>query len=243
MALVVLVMVSLRVVIALVTAVAYLRSDFAGGPPGLAGVISYRASDPVLVVTLTALVASCVLDGPTPRARGLASAALVVAGVSVTVALVFALIGLNPGDAVGVVNTLDQLVVLAVPVLAMVALARLRQLVPASVAGGEARSISTGAQPAMPQPPAPTPIDEQYQPSWLPDTAAGAAWQRAGDAAAGAPASGWGTPGQGGGWQVEPGTPSQPGPPVGGWHPDPDPDQGRRDAQQPPHNDRDRPPA
>lgn len=241
MALVVLVVVSLRVVIALITAVVYLRSDFAGGLPDLAGVISYRASDPVLVVTLTALVASCVLAGPTPRARELASAALVVIGVSLIVALVFALIGLTPGDAVGVVNTLDQLVVLAVPVLAMVALARLRQLVPASVAGGEARSISTAAQPAMPQPPAPTPIDEQYQPSWLPDTAAGAAWQRAGDAAAGAPASGWGTPGQGGGWQVEPGTPSQPGPPAGGWHPDPGPDQGRRDAQEPPRNDGDRP--
>ena len=42
--------------------------------------------------------------------------------------------------------------------------------------------------------------DPAKQPTWQPDEAAGAAWLKAGDAAAGAAATGWGTPGDAGGW-------------------------------------------
>ncbi len=213
-ALVVLSVLAVRVLIALGTAVVYLRSDFDGGLANLAAVISYRAGDPVLVALLAALVALCVLSGPTPRARELASAALVVVGVSLVVALVFtviALVGLGQVDGIRVVNTLDQLLELTVPVLALVALVRLRPLAPAR-STGDPYAVAAAETPIIAPPPAPTPVDEQYQPSWLPDTAAGAAWQRAGDAAAGAPASGWGTPGQGGGWQVDPGPATGPAP-------------------------------
>src|SRR4029453_17827510 len=42
----------------------------------------------------------------------------------------------------------------------------------------------------------------QLEPVWPPDEASGAAWHTAGDAALGAPATGWGTPGESGGWQA-----------------------------------------
>lgn len=199
-AVVLLVVLAVRVVMALVAAVVYLQGEF-GGLPSLAGLLSYRASDPILVVATAAVVASCVLTRPTPRVREIATAALVVVGVSLVVALVFALVGLGSGDAAGLVSTVDQLATLALPVLALVVIVRVRQLLPAA-GSADPYAVAAAAQPALPQLPAP--VDEQYQPSWLPDTASGAAWHRAGDAASGAPASGWGTPGQAGGWQVDP---------------------------------------
>ena len=45
---------------------------------------------------------------------------------------------------------------------------------------------------ALPPPPVTAAPDQRLQPTWHPDTAAGAAWRTAGDAAAGAPAAGWG---------------------------------------------------
>ena len=73
-------------------------------------------------------------------------------------------------------------------------LVKLFQLQPAPVvvrAGAAAPPV-----PELPAPPVqPGPPDPQLQPTWQPDAAAGAAWLTAGDAAAGAPATGWGTPG------------------------------------------------
>ena len=49
--------------------------------------------------------------------------------------------------------------------------------------------------------PVPAPaVDPQLQPGWSPDAAVGAVWRRAGDAAAGAPATTWDAPGQTAGW-------------------------------------------
>jgi hypothetical protein len=42
----------------------------------------------------------------------------------------------------------------------------------------------------------------QLEPVWQADEASGVAWHTAGDAALGAPAAGWGTPGEAGGWQA-----------------------------------------
>lgn len=248
-ALVVLVVLAVRVVMALVAAVVYLQSDF-GDLSSLAGLISYRASDPLLVVVMAALVVSCVLTGPTPRARGIATASLVVVGVSLIVALVFALAVLGSGDAVGLMSTLDQLATLALPVLCLIVIVKVRQLLPAGASTSATYPVAAVAQPGPP--PVAAPVDEQYQPSWLPDTASGAAWHRAGDAASGAPASGWGTPGQAGGWQVDPSQlpyppqpphrpePTQPGSAPGPL-PLPGPDQGGWGGAEAPRNDWDQP--
>lgn len=251
-ALVILVVLALRVLLALVTAVVYVGIDLAGGLPAAANLVSFRATDPLLCLVLAALVASCVLVGPpTRRARGLASSAVVVVGVSVLVSLVFAVLGLATRSDLAPVNALDALTVLALPVLVVVALVRLRSAAPggppSSVLAG-ARSSTAIANPTLPDPALahqdPGPPDEQYLPSWLPDTASGAAWNRAGDAAAGAPASGWGTPGQGGGWQVGPTGPAPTGPAApasGGWTPDPAADQEGWSSPPPPGPDRNPP--
>ena len=56
---------------------------------------------------------------------------------------------------------------------------------------------------AAPTEPAPAALpSSQLEPVWQPDEASGAAWYTAGDAALGAPAAGWGTPGESGGWQA-----------------------------------------
>lgn len=251
-ALVILVVLALRVLLALVTAVVYVGIDLAGGLPAAANLVSFRATDPLLCLVLAALVASCVLAGPpTRRARGLASVALVVVGVSVLVSLVFAVLGLATRSDLAPVNALDALTVLALPVLLVIALVRLRSAAPGgsrSSALAGARSSTAIASPTLPDPAfprqVPGPPDEQYQPSWLPDTASGAAWNRAGDAAAGAPASGWGTPGQGGGWQVGPTTPAPSGPSVptaGSSTPDSAVDQGGWGAPPPRAPDREPP--
>jgi hypothetical protein len=75
-----------------------------------------------------------------------------------------------------------------------VALLRRPALVAAPPAAGEVGSAESD-QPV----PAPA-ADPQLQPGWSPDVAVGAVWRRAGDAASGAPATGWDTPGQAPGW-------------------------------------------
>lgn len=203
-ALVLVIVLAVRVLITMLTAVLYARADPTGGLTGVASLLSSRVEDPVLVAVLAALVAVCVLaDPPVPHARALATSALVVVAISVVSALsalVFALMGLSRLSALAVVNTLDLVAGLAVPMLALVALVKLRAL--AAAPGAYALTGSEQPQTA-PELTARTQLDEQQQPGWRPDSAAGVAWNRAGDAAAGAPASGWGTPGQGGSWHVE----------------------------------------
>jgi hypothetical protein len=91
------------------------------------------------------------------------------------------------------------LLALAVPALVLVALLRLRREArgesraserPAAVASGEPAAAAIESRPA----------EVQHEPTWQPDVAAGAAWMTAGDAATGAAASRWGTPGDDGGW-------------------------------------------
>ena len=61
--------------------------------------------------------------------------------------------------------------------------------------------------------PIPQPPDPRLQPTWQPDAAAGAVWRTAGEAAAGAPATGWGTE-TSAAWQPIPTQPNGPRPQV-----------------------------
>jgi hypothetical protein len=169
---------------------------------------------------LTLVLVSCVLADPTPRVRTLTTIALVVVGVAFLVALTFGVMALAaPSDTSGT-DTVDLLANLAVPVLALITLVRLLPATTAAQSPGGPRpgELAGADQPALPPVP-----DPRYQPTWQPDQAAGAAWSTAGDAAAGAPASGWGTPGQQGGWQypppVAPPGSQPPGPPPGSQQP------------------------
>jgi hypothetical protein len=63
-------------------------------------------------------------------------------------------------------------------------------------------------------PPEESQPDPELQPTWQPDTAAGAAWYTAGDAASGRPAAGWGSPASASGWQPAPRLPVTAGDPA-----------------------------
>ena len=195
----------LRVVAAIVGTLVW-SGDRPGGSAISAAEFSYRTVDPALVVVLVLLVASCILVSPVRHARALAMAGALVVGLSVLVAVGLAILGASRGGADGDgvtlgLATLDALLLLAVPLLGFVFLVRLVELAPVLRRRDEPEAnpaLTTGGPDDQVSPdPAPDPA---LEPTWQPDLAAGAAWQTAGDAAAGAPASGWGTPGQTADW-------------------------------------------
>lgn len=195
-ALTALIVVAARLLNALVSAAIYAGHD---GVSNVAGLIAYRAADATLIAVATALVASCVLADRTRHASALTIAGSIVVGAATLAGLSFALLMLGtPGDTF-VVDTIELLFNLAVPVLCLILLIRLALLRPAGAVAGQPYAIQADG-PGFDRPAIAVP-EPQYQPTWQPDVAAGAAWQTAGEAAAGAPASGWGTPGQQGGWQ------------------------------------------
>jgi len=199
-AIVALLILGLRVVAAILGTVAY-SGD---GPRGFtisAGELSYRTIDPALVVVLVLVVASCILISPVRPARALARAGAVVVGLSILVCLALAVLGASRGGATVGLDTLDTLLLLAVPLLGFVLLVRLVAVAPDPTVRepSKASPALTTGDPEDQAPPEP-PSDPALEPTWQPDVAAGAAWHTAGEAAAGAPASGWGTPGETADW-------------------------------------------
>lgn len=205
---------ALRVLLALVSAGVYAGDDVLRTFARAAGPLAYRVGDPTLVLALAAALLACGLADRTPNARTLTLVGVITVGASVLVNLVFLVAGSTAGGPTRVVDTLTGLLLLVVPVLVGVVLVRLLSALPAAQAAPAATPYAiTPAQPdgyASYQP-IPQTQDAQYQPTWQPDVAAGAAWHTAGDAASGAPAAGWGTPGQSGGWVPTPPPPTAPG--------------------------------
>jgi hypothetical protein len=157
--------------------------------------LALRLVNPVLVALLAVLVASCWKPEATSRARGLTVLSLLLTAGLFATALGLLLAGVlrAPADAragmfavfLGVVPWVTTAVI-AIGV--FVALLR-RPSVAATPALVEAAApVSTPA------------VDPQLQPGWSPDAAVGTVWRRAGDAAAGAPATSWEAPGQTAGW-------------------------------------------
>jgi hypothetical protein len=151
---------------------------------------------PVLVVLLTALLLFCWVAEPTPRARGLTVAGLVLTGALVVGAVVAAVASLTtaPGGEGGALALLPWLV--APVTVAVVALAAQVALL---------RRPASGPTPAPPAelesaPPDPELVDPQQQPTWTSDAAVGTVWRRAGDAASQRPETSWDAPDQSGGW-------------------------------------------
>lgn len=158
-------------------------------------------TDPLTVVVLTVVLASTVVWSPIASARAFGTWAMAVVGLGVLLSLV-ADVGWLVGQptAASTLWSADAVLRLVVPVLALVALARLRPERSAAMAGELTPEPSALAlEPAESQPEA----DPSREPTWQPDQAAGAAWMKAGDAASGAAASGWGTAGDAGGWSPQ----------------------------------------
>ncbi|HYP45161.1 MAG TPA: hypothetical protein VEQ66_08205 [Propionibacteriaceae bacterium] len=198
------------------------RGTYGDNPLALASFsLATTVLDLLTALVLVGLVASCVLWRPTPHARQLTLAALVLVSLAVVVALAAGLMWLTGVDlGMGALADFGRLM-LGLPLLVLAALT-LGRLLPATAidaAANRPRELSQadGTQPSSP-PPAELPAAQpSTQPTWQPDEAAGAAWTTAGDAATGAAASGWGTSAERGGWVPQP--TSQPAPPAADEHP------------------------
>ncbi len=183
------------------------------GPTGLDAFAAHGLSllSPVNAIVLLLAVAWCAVLRPiTPGARKLTIAALTVALIGTVAQFVFGVIGLvragrRAGVFSAVIDAIGYLGFTILPVVAVVALAK--------ILGGLRReefrrieaqemTVELPRPGSAPQTPADAESDQapQTEPTWRPDEASGAAWQTAGAAAAGAQASGWGRPGERGGW-------------------------------------------
>ena len=160
--------------------------------------LSYPAALPALVVLLAMLVLSCVL-GRTAHARLLTGLSLVTTALAGVVAVALAVADLAVGGPSTLIELLPGVAALSVALVAFGLLVILWRRVP-----GAARAERPVIETAEPDQPAPEVVDPQQQPTWPTDLAAGAAWRTAGDAAAGAPATGWTGPGEAAGWGPAP---------------------------------------
>ena len=160
------------------------------------GDVRYRMPETLTILVLGLIVASCVLGQRTAHARTLTVLALVGSTLSILSSLTLQFVA--PVNGSLVVVWLDLVLDLVVPVLVVVGLATL-------LAGQRSAAGTAPPSPAIVQSAPTTPAalpSSQLEPVWQPDEASGAAWYTAGDAALGAPAAGWGTPGESGGWQA-----------------------------------------
>jgi hypothetical protein len=177
-------------------------ATFDGSLEAMRWQLGARIGNPVPLIALAVLVSFCVLRNRTPHARQLTLVSLVVAAIAVMLGLVLTLFGFwSAAPFLAVVAAFVPQVFSVIAVLLLIKLLQL-QAVPRRLPPG------IGLVPHDPESlPAPPVSDPRLEPTWQPDVAAGAAWHRAGDAAAGAPASGWGTDASTG-WQPIPAQPN-----------------------------------
>jgi hypothetical protein len=164
-------------------------ASYSGPTANVGLLLSARAANPVPLIVLAVLVTFCVVRQRTPHARLLTILSLVVAVIAVLFGLTLALLGLA-AESTPVLAVLATIVTQLISLIAIVLLIKLLQLqaVPRRLPAGIGLAPYPYAEP-LPGPQLP---DQQLQPTWQPDTATGAVWRTAGEAAAGAPATGWG---------------------------------------------------
>src|SRR5215212_8901181 len=122
--------------------------------------------------------------------------------VTILVALSLGVMGMVAESVTRVLDLVELLLPIVVGVLVVFALARLLPM--SATQGGEPEPPAvTEASPGEAVRPTALPSPRQ-EPVWQPDAASGVAWYSAGDAAVGAPAAGWGTPDESGGWYPMP---------------------------------------
>ena len=167
--------------------------------------LSAQAANPVPLIALAVLVSFCVLRERTSHARLLTLLSLIAGVLAVLFGLGLALLGFA-AEPTPVLWALAAIVTQVTSVIVVVLLIKLFQLqaVPRRLPAG------IGLPPYQESLPAAPPPDQRLQPTWQPDTAAGAVWRTAGEAAAGAPAAGWGTGATSAAWQPIPTQPNGP---------------------------------
>jgi hypothetical protein len=173
-------------------------ATFEGPLVSLGWMWSERVANPTSLLCLAVLVSFCVLRERTPHARQLTLISLVVAVIAVLLGLTLALLGI--GATAPILAVLAAIVPQALSIIAVGLLIKLVQLqavprrLPPGVGlvpldpefrNGERRPVTDSL--------APSAAGQRLQPTWHPDPAAGAAWRTAVDAAAGVPATGWGS--------------------------------------------------
>jgi hypothetical protein len=205
-----------QLVVAVISLVVYGSPDAYGSLPAAAVVLAGWLPPTLPIVILTLLVASCLLGRRTRHAGVLAVLAVIAGTLSVLLTLVFGVIRLATGSPTRYVDLAAVVISLIVPSVAVAALGLLLRAQRAAQA-----VVAAPAPPALPQvqiaPPVPEP-DTEHQPTWQPDAATGVAWHTAGEAAAGAPGSGWSDSNEAGGWQAPLGS-GDPWRPSGGFPP------------------------
>ena len=188
--------------------------------------LSAQAANPVPLIALAVLVSFCVLRERTAHARLLTLLSLIAGALAVLFGIGLALLGLA-AEPTPVLWALAAIVTQAISIIVVVLLVKLLQLqaVPRRLPAGvglppyqesQYKESQYKESPYKKSPykkslPAPLP-DQRLQPTWRPDTAAGAVWRTAGEAAAGAPAAGWGADPTAAAWQPIPTQPNGPRP-------------------------------
>jgi hypothetical protein len=188
-----------ELVVTVISLVIYGGPDVYGSLSEAALLLGGGLPQTLTIVILTLLVASCLLGRRTRHAGVLAVLATIAGSASVLLAVVFSLIGLAGGSPARYVDFAASVLSLVVPSVTVVGLGILarRQQVPQRTSA----ATTTAAAPQQQITPPPAAIPEQ-QPTWQPDAATGVAWPTAGEAAAGAPGTGWSNPSEAGGWQA-----------------------------------------
>jgi hypothetical protein len=162
---------------------------------------SERVANPTCLLALTVLVTFCVLGERTPHARQLTLASLIVGVIAVLLGLILALLGI--GATAPILGVLAVIVPQAISVIAVGLLIKLLQMqavprrLPAGIGLVVVEHIRSDLDQERVDPsdslPGQPPSNQRPQPTWHPDTTAGAAWLTAVDAAAGTRATGEGT--------------------------------------------------
>lgn len=148
---------------------------------------------PMVLVCLAAALACALVRPPSPRARSIVRAAALVVGTAALLEALFLVAGLfgAPEGLFGLaLEVLGGVLEIAIKALAASLLWRAARSTPEP----EPRAVAEQAEPEQ--------VAPARQASWTADQAVGAVWTRAGDAASGAQASGFGTPGKHSGWDA-----------------------------------------
>jgi hypothetical protein len=155
--------------------------------------------NPGLVALLIVLVAGCWIPEAAPRAWALTVLGLIVTAGLLATALGLLVAGLVQAEAdarIGMLSVFLGIVPwLTTAVIAIGVFTTLLRRPSAAVTPAALEPVEEPA--AVPVAP---PADPHLQPGWSPDAAVGAVWRRAGDAAAGAPATSWDASGRTADW-------------------------------------------
>ena len=189
-----------ELVVTVISLVVYGGPQVYGSISEAALLLGGRLPQTLTIVMLMLLAASCLLGRRTRHARVIAILAIVGGAGSVLLALVFGLIGLADASPTRYVDFAASVISLVVPFAAVLGLGLLLR----DGQRAEQRSVATTPAATVPQQQitAPPPVVPEQQPTWLPDAATGVAWPTAGEAASGAPGSGWSNSTEAGGWQA-----------------------------------------